>query len=207
MSLDRVSVDASRFRPFGQLGLRARIVASFTLGAAQLGGGGQTLEIVTEVHHAAPDAVSRQVVRSVLAGQATGTYLGRVGVARGANGTDAEQSVRAMLLDRTATANAKPELEIFADDVKCTHGATVGRIDETALFYLKSRGVGATLARQLLMYAFAADILEFHAHRLPFRPLPCPPHQWQRLRRPSPPSPHRSHPPSVAIWSAARSRM
>jgi Fe-S cluster assembly protein SufD len=74
--------------------------------------------------------------------------------------TDAKQTNKALLLSGDASINTKPQLEIFADDVKCTHGATVGRIDETALFYLKSRGVGQLLARQLLMYAFAADVLE-----------------------------------------------
>jgi len=131
--------------------------AQFTLGAAQLGGGEQTLEIVTEVHHAEPDAVSRQVIRSVLSGQATGTYLGKVAVARGANGTDAGQSVRAMLLDRTATANARPELEIYADDVKCAHGCAVGELDATGLFYLESRGLTPPEAKRLMLQAFIAE--------------------------------------------------
>ncbi|HKX78621.1 MAG TPA: SufD family Fe-S cluster assembly protein [Novosphingobium sp.] len=131
--------------------------ARFTLGAAQLGGGAQTLEIVTEVTHTAPDAVSRQVIRSVLAGRATGTYLGKVAVARGADGTDAEQSVRAMLLDRTATANARPELEIFADDVKCAHGCAVGELDATGLFYLQSRGLTPPDAKRLMLQAFIAE--------------------------------------------------
>ena len=113
---------------FGRIAVDARLGegARFTLGAAQLGAGSQVLEIVTEVSHDAPGATSRQIVRSVLGGQATGTYLGKVAVARGADGTDSEQSVRAMLLSRTATANAKPELEIYADDVKCAHGCAVG---------------------------------------------------------------------------------
>ena len=102
--------------------------ASFTLGAVQLGRGEQTLEVVATVRHLEPDATSRQMVRSVLAGHATGTCLGKIAVAKGAVGTDAEQSVRAMLLDRTATANAKPELEIFADDVKCAHGCAVAAV-------------------------------------------------------------------------------
>src|SRR3546814_5951813 len=93
--------------------------ADFHLGAAQIGGREQNLEIVTTVTHAEPGATSRQVVRSVLGGTATGTYLGKVAVARDAQQTDSEQDVKAMLLDRSATANAKPELEIFADDVKC----------------------------------------------------------------------------------------
>ena len=96
-------------------------------------------------------------MRSVLAGQATGTYLGKVAVARGADGTDAEQSVRAMLLDRTATANAKPELEIYADDVKCAHGCAVGELDAAALFYLASRGLPPDEAKQLMLQAFVAE--------------------------------------------------
>ena len=131
--------------------------ADFRFGAAQLGAGEQTLEIVSTVRHAAPDAVSRQVVRSVLAGQSTGTFLGKVEVARGADGTDAEQSVRAMLLDRTATANAKPELEIFADDVKCAHGCAVGELDQAALFYMASRGLPPAEAKRLMLRAFIAE--------------------------------------------------
>ncbi len=131
--------------------------ADFTFGAAQLGGGAQTLETVTTVTHAAPNATSRQIVRSVLAGHATGTYLGKVAVARGADGTDAGQSVRAMLLDRTATANAKPELEIYADDVKCAHGCAVGELDAQALFYMASRGIVPAQAKRLMLQAFIAE--------------------------------------------------
>ena len=90
----------------------------------------------------------------MLNGKATGTYLGRIEVARGAQKTDAEQSVKAMLLDRGATANAKPELEIFADDVKCAHGATVGELDADQLFYLASRGLPPAEARALLLEGF-----------------------------------------------------
>ena len=131
--------------------------ADFTLGVAQLGGEGQTLEVVTDVRHTSPNATSRQVVRSVLARQATGTYLGRVAVARGSDGTDAAQSVRAMLLDRTATANARPELEIFADDVKCAHGCAVGELDANGLFYLQSRGLTPEGAKRLMLQAFIAE--------------------------------------------------
>jgi len=131
--------------------------AHFELGGAILGSGEQTLEIVTHVIHAAPNATSNQVVRSVLAGKATGSFLGKVEVARHAQKTDAEQSVKAMLLDRSATANAKPELEIYADDVKCTHGATVGELDQAALFYMASRGLPPVAARRLMLQAFIAD--------------------------------------------------
>lgn len=130
--------------------------AHFELGGAILGSGTQTLEIVTNVTHAEPSATSNQLVRSVLAGRATGSYLGKVAVARDAQKTDAAQSVKAMLLDRTATANAKPELEIFADDVKCAHGATVGELDKQALFYLASRGLPPPEAKKLMLQAFIA---------------------------------------------------
>ena len=134
--------------------------ADFTLGAAQIGSDAQTLEIITNVTHAEPGATSRQVVRSVLGGHATGTYLGKVAVARGAQQTDSEQSVKAMLLDRTATANAKPELEIFADDVKCAHGCAIGELDPMSLFYLQSRGLTPPAAKTLLLQAFVASVFE-----------------------------------------------
>ncbi len=131
--------------------------AHFELGGAILGGGTQTLEIVTVLRHVEPNATSNQVVRSVLGGRATGSYLGKVAVARDAQKTDASQSMKAMLLARTATANAKPELEIYADDVKCAHGATVGELDANALFYLMSRGIAPAQAKVLLLRAFVAD--------------------------------------------------
>ncbi len=144
---------------FGRIAVDVRLGegASFTLGAAQLGAGSQTLEIVTEVSHNAPNATSRQIIRSVLGGHATGTYLGKVAVARGAVGTDSAQSVRAMLLTRTATANAKPELEIYADDVKCAHGCAVGELDAGGLFYLESRGLPPAEAKRLMLQAFIAE--------------------------------------------------
>lgn len=134
--------------------------AHFELRGAILGSGEQTLEIVTTVTHAEPNATSNQTVRTVVGGKATGSCLGKVVVARDAQKTDAAQSVRAMLLDRTATANAKPELEIFADDVKCAHGATVGELDRAALFYLASRGLPPAEAKQLLLQAFVAGVFE-----------------------------------------------
>ena len=134
--------------------------ADFTLGAVQIGGGSQTLEIITTVTHAEPGATSSQIVRSVLAGQATGTYLGKVAVARDAQKTDSTQSVKAMLLDRTATANAKPELEIYADDVKCAHGCAIGELDAMGLFYLESRGLPPAEAKKLLLQAFVAGVFE-----------------------------------------------
>jgi Fe-S cluster assembly protein SufD len=134
--------------------------ADFALNAVQIGGGQATVEIVTTVRHAHPDATSRQTVRSILGGAATGSYLGKVAVARGANGTDSEQSVRAMLLERTATANAKPELEIYADDVKCAHGCAIGELDANGLFYLQTRGLPPAEAKRLMLQAFVAEVFE-----------------------------------------------
>jgi Fe-S cluster assembly protein SufD len=133
--------------------------ADFTLGGVQLGAGDDTSEIVVTVTHAGPDAVSRQIIRSVLAGQATGSVLGKIRVEQGADGTDAAQSIRAMLLSRSATANAKPELEIHADDVKCAHGCAVGELDAAGLFYLESRGLPPAQAKALMLRAFIAEAL------------------------------------------------
>jgi Fe-S cluster assembly protein SufD len=146
-------------RGYGRVAMRVTLAtgAKFHLGVAQIAGGDQTVEIVTEVVHAEPDAISRQVVRQVLGGHATGNYLGRVVVDRGAIGTDGEQSIRAMLLDRTATANARPELEIYADDVKCAHGCAIGELDAGALFYLASRGIPPAAAKALMLQAFLAE--------------------------------------------------
>jgi Fe-S cluster assembly protein SufD len=132
--------------------------AEFKLFGANIGSGLSTNEIVTAVKHNGVGGRSRQVIRSVLNGKATGSYLGRVEVARGAQQTDAEQSVKAMLLDRGATANCKPELEIFVDDVKCAHGATVGELDAMQLFYAESRGLDPVSARALLLEAFVMGL-------------------------------------------------
>jgi Fe-S cluster assembly protein SufD len=134
--------------------------ADFKLRAVQIGGGEQTLEIITTVTHAEPGATSSQIVRSVLACIATGTYLGKVAVARDAQLTDSEQSVKAILLDRTATANAKPELEIYADDVKCAHGCAIGELDPMGLFYLAARGIAPGDAKKLMLQAFVAGVFE-----------------------------------------------
>lgn len=133
--------------------------AVFELGGIIVAAGEQVLEIVTTVRHLGPGAVSRQVIRCVAGGTASATYLGKVAVAKAGQQTDAAQSFKALLLDRGATANAKPELEIFADDVKCAHGATVGELDRNALFYLQSRGVSPVAAQALLTRAFLSDAL------------------------------------------------
>jgi Fe-S cluster assembly protein SufD len=145
---------------YGRIELEVSLAegAEFELFAANIGTGLSTNEIVTTVKHIGEAGRSRQVVRSVLNGKATGSYLGKVEVARGAQKTDAEQSVKAMLLDRGATANCKPELEIFADDVKCAHGATVGELDAMQLFYAESRGLDPAGARALLLEGFVMGL-------------------------------------------------
>jgi Fe-S cluster assembly protein SufD len=132
--------------------------ANFELYAANIGDGQSTNEIVTNVRHLGERGRSRQVVRSVLGGKAVGSYLGKVEVARGAQQTDGEQSVKAMLLDRGATANCKPELEIYADDVKCAHGASVGELDPVQMFYAQSRGLDPASARALLLEGFVMGL-------------------------------------------------
>jgi Fe-S cluster assembly protein SufD len=132
--------------------------AHFELNAAIIGAASATLEIVTTVRHIGVGSTSRQIVRNVLGGTATGSYLGKVAVARGAQQTDSEQSVKSMLLSRGATANSKPELEIYADDVKCAHGATVGELDREQLFYAAARGLDPATARALLLEGFIGGL-------------------------------------------------
>lgn len=134
--------------------------ADFALGAAQIAGPGATREIIIDLHHAAPNARSRQMVRSAIATGGTANALGRIRVAPGADGTDAEQSLRAILLDAGASANARPELEILADDVKCAHGCAVGALDPQALFYMAARGIGPQAARALLLRGFLREALD-----------------------------------------------
>jgi Fe-S cluster assembly protein SufD len=107
-----------------------------------------------------PRGTSRQVWRSVADDRATCSVAARVEVACDAQKTDGEQSLKGLLLDRAGTINVKPELEIFADDVKCAHGATVGELDRNALFYLESRGVTPDEAKALLTRAFVAAALD-----------------------------------------------
>ncbi|HWK35557.1 SufB/SufD family protein [Sphingomonas sp.] len=120
----------------------------------------QEQECAVAVRHAAPNGSSRQIWRAVAADRSQASLAARVEVARHAQKTDGEQSLRGILLERSATVNLKPELEIFADDVKCAHGATVGELDAGALFYLESRGIDPARARALLTRAFVADAID-----------------------------------------------
>lgn len=150
---------SSDTRVDGQV-LMAGEAAFAEAGGALLGRGKQRHDANYVVRHQAVGGVSRQLWRSVADDQATCSVAARVEVARGAQKTDGEQSLKALLLARTATINAKPELEIFADDVKCAHGATVGELDRNALFYLASRGVPLLEAKALLTQAFVADAID-----------------------------------------------
>jgi Fe-S cluster assembly protein SufD len=113
----------------------------------------------TTIDHVRPHCGSREVYRGILADRARGVFNGKIIVRPDAQKTDAKQTNRALLLSEDARINTKPQLEIFANDVKCTHGAAVGQLDEDALFYLRSRGLGERTARRLLTHAFAADVL------------------------------------------------
>ena len=129
-------------------------------GGALLARGRQRHDANFVVRHSAVGGMSRQYWRSVADDRSTCSVAARVDVARGAQKTDGEQSLKGLLLARSATINAKPELEIFADDVKCAHGATVGELDRNALFYLASRGVPLPEAKALLTQAFVADVVD-----------------------------------------------
>lgn len=112
------------------------------------------------IEHLAPGGVSRQAYRGVMDGKAHGVFNGQIIVHPGAAGIDADQSNRNLLLSEQAEADTRPRLEIYADDVKCTHGASVGRLDEESLFYLRSRGIGVDEARRVLTYAFVEEIVD-----------------------------------------------
>jgi Fe-S cluster assembly protein SufD len=131
-----------------------------TLNGLYMVDGEQHCDHQTRIEHAQPNCFSREVYKGILDGASRAVFNGKVYVHPIAQKTDGKQENNNLLLSERAHVDTKPQLEIFADDVKCTHGATVGRIDEMALFYMKSRGVAAETARKLLTYAFAADVLE-----------------------------------------------
>ena len=139
---------------------------------AQLNGlylttGAQHIDHHTTLDHAQPHCSSRELYKGVLDGKSTGVFNGRVMVRKDAQKTDSKQSNKNLLLSEDAVINTKPQLEIFADDVKCTHGATIGQVDQEAIFYLRSRGIGVNEARKVLTFAFANDLID----RVKFTPL------------------------------------
>ena len=129
------------------------------LNAAQLLGGNQVGDITAVVAHDAPGCSSRQTVKNVLSGRSRGVFQGRIEVARAAQKTDGYQMSQALLLSPDAEIDCKPELQIYADDVKCSHGATVGELNTDQLFYLRARGIPEAEARIMLIRAFLDDAL------------------------------------------------
>lgn len=119
----------------------------------------QHMDHHTRIDHLAQSGTSREYYRGILDGASRGVFNGKVVVHPGASKTDAHQANHNLLLSRQAVVDTKPQLEIFADDVKCTHGATIGQLDDDSLFYLRSRGIDAELARSVLIYGFANDII------------------------------------------------
>ena len=174
ISLSRVDVtqaEASTYRArtfnlgasYGRIDLHVRLTgdgARAELSGLYFGFGDQTLDQQVEIVHGAKDGVSRQSFRGVLDDASTGVFRGGIDVRPGADGTDAEQENHNLLLSDRAEANTQPRLEILADDVACKHGATVGQLDETALYYLRSRGIPATEARRLLIDGFADQVVD-----------------------------------------------
>jgi Fe-S cluster assembly protein SufD len=132
--------------------------AGCTLNGLFIGSGTQHLDNHTLIDHAKPHGTSRELYRGIMNGQARGVFNGKIIVRREAQKTDAMQTNKNLLLSKEALVSSKPALEIFADDVKCRHGSTIGQLDDAALFYLRSRGIGEEEARDLLVYAFASDV-------------------------------------------------
>ena len=122
--------------------------------------GDQHCDHQTKIEHAQPNCFSRELYKGVLDGASHGVFNGKVYVDPIAQKTDGKQTNKVLLLSERAQVDTKPQLEIFADDVKCTHGATVGRLDDIGLFYARSRGIPAAAAERLLTYAFAAEVID-----------------------------------------------
>jgi Fe-S cluster assembly protein SufD len=137
------------------------------LNGLYLAQGGQLADYHTVVDHARPRCESHEFYHGILSGSARGVFNGKIFVRQDAQKTNAKQTNRNLLLSDDAVIDTKPQLEIFADDVKCTHGATVGQMDEEAVFYLRSRGIGLDQARQIMIRAFASDVV----NRIPLEPV------------------------------------
>jgi Fe-S cluster assembly protein SufD len=147
--------------------------AECTLNGLYVGTGDALIDTHTTIDHAMPHCPSHEVYKGILAGRARAVFNGKIFVRPDAQKTDAKQTNKALLLTDEAQVNTKPQLEIFADDVRCTHGAAIGQLDEDALFYLKARGIPALDARNMLIHAFAGDVLNGirseHARRTTMR--------------------------------------
>jgi Fe-S cluster assembly protein SufD len=125
-----------------------------------LGHGDQLVDHHTVMDHAKPHCESHEYYHGILDDRSRGVFNGKIFVRQDAQKTNAKQTNRNLLLSNDAVIDTKPQLEIFADDVKCTHGATVGQLDEKSLFYLQARGIPKAMARRMLIYAFASEVIE-----------------------------------------------
>jgi Fe-S cluster assembly protein SufD len=134
--------------------------ADCTMNGVYLVDGERLMDTHTSLDHAMPHCTSHELYKGILAGKARAVFNGRIVVRIDAQKTDAKQTNRALLLSDEATINSNPQLEIFADDVKCTHGAAVGALDEEAMFYLRARGLTAAAARDMLLHAYAGEVLD-----------------------------------------------
>lgn len=134
--------------------------ANAKLSALSLASAEETRDINAKLHHKVPECVSDTLVKSVLTDDARGVFQGLVRVEPGATQSNGQQTSKALLLGRGASMNAKPELEVFNDDVECAHGSAIGELDQDALFYLRARGISESTARQLLINAFLNDVFE-----------------------------------------------
>ena len=133
--------------------------AECVLNGLYLAMGEQHVDNHTQIDHAKPHCASRELYKGILDGKAAGVFNGGIIVRKDAQKTDAKQSNKNLLLSEDAVINTKPQLQIWADDVRCTHGATIGQIDPEAIFYLRSRGIDLKAARSLLTYAFTNELL------------------------------------------------
>lgn len=143
--------------------IHSRMDAEFTestLNGLYMVTGDQQVDHHTRIDHLKPNGTSASIYKGILDGNSKGIFNGKVIVHPNAQKTDAKQMNKNLLLSETAEADPKPELQIHADDVKCTHGATVGQLDEDALFYLRSRGIGENESKNFLTYAFASDLVD-----------------------------------------------
>jgi Fe-S cluster assembly protein SufD len=135
-----------------------------TLNGLYVADGETLVDTHTTIDHAQPHCPSHEVYKGILAGKAKAVFNGKIIVRPDAQKTDAKQTNKALLLSDDAVINTKPQLEIFADDVKCTHGAAIGQLDEDQMFYLRARGIAAKDARNILIHAFASDVLNGITH-------------------------------------------
>ena len=134
--------------------------AEATLNGLYIVNGTQHIDNHTVIDHAKPHGTSHELYKGILDGKATAVFNGRIIVRKDAQKTDSKQTNKNLVLSDESVINTKPELQILADDVRCTHGATIGQLDAESLFYMQSRGIGKSDARNLLTYAFAQDIID-----------------------------------------------